>query len=93
MADRTYQHAAGELTGREVLRLRLQDLIVHTWDIGQSVAPPAALADELVQWGLAELADPDSLTVQHFAVMVPGDDAASPVQTRYLAAFGRVAVG
>lgn len=87
----TWHHVAGELTGREVVRLRLHDLIVHTWDIQQTLNPPAALPDALVEWGLSELGEPGSLTAEHFGISPSGrvcDGAADKAMT-YLRSFGR----
>lgn len=35
--DRTWNHVAGQLTGRQILRLRLHDLIVHSWDVEETL--------------------------------------------------------
>lgn len=87
--DRVCHHVAGDLTGREVLRLRTQDLIVHTWDVGQSLGVDSTVPTELIEWGSRELADSGSLTVEHFGMEAtrPGD--ISTAESRYLAAFGR----
>ena len=88
--DRTWHHVAGDLTGRQILRLRLHDLIVHTWDIEQTIGPPASVPAGLVAWGLAELSDQQSLTPVHFDLMTNSRDAAiEDPATTYLAAFGR----
>ncbi len=65
---RTWRHVAGDLKGGEILRLRLHDLIVHAWDINQSLNPPAELPEELALWGLAELRSEQSLTPKHFEI-------------------------
>ncbi len=85
-------HVAGELGGRQILRLRLHDLIVHTWDINQTIEPGASVPAALADWGLAELREPDSLMAKHFAIPAgaaedPAPDA-SP-SASYLHAFGR----
>ncbi len=88
--DRRCQHVNVELSGAEVLRLRLHDIIVHSWDVAQTVRPPASIPDALTSWALAELAMPDSLAARHF-----GLDSAGPhrqpdaPQATLLAAFGR----
>ncbi len=88
--DRRCRHVAGELAGREVLRLRLHDLIIHTWDIAQALNPPATIPDELVAWALAELADPDSMSSQHFSLDTAGlERAGQAPQMALLSAFGR----
>ncbi len=83
---RRCHHIERDLTGQQVLRLRLHDLIIHTWDIEQSVKPPASLPPTLTQWGLDELSDPESLAGDHFSI-----SACHPSATGYLAAFGRSA--
>lgn len=89
--DRTCHHMAGDLTGRQVLRLRVHDLIVHTWDIGQARHPPASVPERLADWGRGELRRGDSLMAKHFDIpetsrpSPPSGDASSA----YLLAFGR----
>jgi uncharacterized protein (TIGR03086 family) len=88
--DRTWHHVAGDLTGRQILRLRLHDLIVHTWDIKQTIDPPASVPADLARWGLAELSDQDSLTPSHFDLMVvPRVAGTEDAATSYLRRFGR----
>jgi uncharacterized protein (TIGR03086 family) len=88
---RTWHHVAGDLTGGEVLRLRLHDLIVHAWDISQSLESAAELPGELVLWGLAEIKSQGSLAIQHFDVdasqLSPTDHSA----ISYLRLFDREA--
>lgn len=87
---RPVDHVAGELSGRQVLRLRLQDLIVHAWDISETIDPPASIPAQLVRWGLDELDDSESLVADHFGLTPSTLDApTSPDQARYLAVFGR----
>lgn len=88
--DRTIDHIAGPLTGRQALRLRLQDLIVHVWDVEQSVSPPTTIQPRFVEWGWAELGDDQSLTAEHFGLTAVGDTSSGePTEARYLAVFGR----
>ncbi len=88
--DRSWHHVAGTLSGRAVLRLRLHDLIVHTWDIEQTIGPPAAIPDELVEWGLGDLADAGSLAAGHLQIAEPSRHRSSAgAAAAYLAAFGR----
>jgi len=86
--DRACHHVAAELTGREVLRIRLHELIIHTWDIGEAVDPPASIRDEHVAWSFAEIANRGSNTAELFAL-----DTAAMEGERFerslLAAFGR----
>jgi uncharacterized protein (TIGR03086 family) len=88
--DRTWNHVAGDLTGRQILRLRLHDLIVHSWDLEQTLRPGADLDGGLVQWGLDDLAREGSLAAEHFGLV----DLASAGLARdgaaaYLRLFGR----
>ena len=89
--DRSWHHVAGSLSGRQILRLRVHDLIVHTWDIDETCRPPASVPTKLAEWGRRELQAADSLTSKHFGIpdgagdQPPVDDAASA----YLRAFGR----
>ncbi len=88
--EQTWSHVAGDLTGRQVLRLRLHDLIVHTWDIEQSLGPPATFSETLAQWGTRELADTDSLTAEHFGLgPVLGPESFESASAAYLSRFGR----
>lgn len=88
--DQSWSHVAGDISGRQILRLRLHDLIVHSWDVEETLSPGANLPDDLVRWGLGELVDDDSLTAQHF-------DLVNALSLRscnnsgfaYLEAFGR----
>jgi len=88
--DRIHHHVAGDLTGREVLRLRLHDLIVHTWDLDQTLAPPASIPPDLVRWGLSELAGDDSLAARHFDLATASTtEVSEPAEAAYLHRFGR----
>lgn len=86
--DRRCNHVAGELTGREVLRIRLHELIIHTWDIGQAVNPPASLRDGYVAWAFAEIAGSTSTTSERFALDTSALEGERS-ETALLAAFGR----
>jgi len=89
--DRWWDHVAGELTGRQILGLRLHDLIVHTWDINQTRWPPALIPKSLADWGLRELERPGSLMSKHFEISPAASDRPAPVDaaSRYLRSFGR----
>jgi uncharacterized protein (TIGR03086 family) len=89
VVHRRCHHVVGDLTGREVLRLRLHDLIVHTWDMSQTLEPPASVPAGLLSWATAELAGGESLTARNFefaglAALDAGDSEAA-----YLSWFGR----
>lgn len=85
---RTWRHVAGNLTGGEILRLRLHDLILHAWDISQSLNPPAELPEELALWGLAELGTEQSLALKHFGIDGGRQSTARPT-VAYLEIFDR----
>lgn len=86
--EKTWHHMAGDLTGRQILHIRLHDLIVHTWDIEQSTDPPATVPDDLVKWGLSELSRNDSKVPQLFGLeaFTPGNGSDGRT---YLNSFGR----
>ncbi|MEX1164942.1 MAG: maleylpyruvate isomerase N-terminal domain-containing protein [Nitriliruptor sp.] len=87
--DQIYHHVDGDLSGHEVLRLRLHDLIIHTWDLAQVLqATPARIRPELVSWALADISA-DELTARHFGLELPTDGDASSDQDTLLSAFGR----
>lgn len=67
--DGTYHHVVGDLRGDQVLRLRLHDVAIHTWDLLQAVHPNA-LDPVYVRWAIEELSQPDSLTAKHIATAV-----------------------
>lgn len=88
--ERRCHHLVGELTGHQVLALRLHDLIIHTWDIAEASAPPATITDPLMAWSWAELARPDSRTARHFALALEAPETARPRDhDALLALFGR----
>jgi len=66
--DGIFHHVAGELTGREVLRIRLHELIIHSWDIAQALDPRAFIRDEFVAWSFGEICKPESNTAELFAL-------------------------
>jgi uncharacterized protein (TIGR03086 family) len=91
--DRTWHHVAADLTGGQILRLRLHDLLVHTWDIEQTLDPPASLSGDLVRWGLAELSDSSSLASELFELTTfPSPEAIEDPAVAYLHRFGRSAI-
>lgn len=84
--DRSCRHLIGELSGAAVLRLRLHDLIIHTWDLHQALGLGGPLAEDHVAWAIAELAGAESLTAAHFASIAAGIPA---TPDELLRAFGR----
>lgn len=91
--DMTHDHVVGELTGRQILRLRLHDLIIHSWDIDATVGAVATVAPELSAWGLAELSDPDSLTAEHFGLTITETHPGVGAEATYLQLMGRSRAG
>lgn len=88
--DRTWNHVAGDLSGRQILRLRLHDLIVHSWDVEETLRPGATLPDGLLAWGLEELFLDDSLTTQHFDLTdIPVLRSSAIGTPAYIRMFGR----
>jgi uncharacterized protein (TIGR03086 family) len=53
--DRTVDHLAGALTGERFLRLRIYDVLVHTWDLAKALGAADRLDDVLVRRVLAEV--------------------------------------
>ena len=91
---RSFPHVVGEISGRQVLRLRLHDVIVHTWDIAQAIELDVALPSELVDWGLGELARADSFLASTPDADPPPSslaDGQSP-EAAYLAGFDRAPI-
>ncbi|MEZ5377530.1 MAG: TIGR03086 family metal-binding protein [Acidimicrobiales bacterium] len=95
--EQTWHHVAGELTGRQIIRLRLHDLIAHTWDLETALGRDAGIPAPLVRWGLDELARPDSLTARFFAppaldsiLRGATNSASSTAAIEYLLLLGRV---
>lgn len=88
--DRSWHHVAGTLSGREILRLRVHDLIVHVWDIGETLAPPGSVPPNLIQWGLEDLLNGQSSTTTHFGIVeLPATPSPADAESAYLRAFGR----
>lgn len=94
--DRTWNHLVGPLNGREILHLRLHDLIVHSWDIAEALDARAALPESLVRWGLQELSSDESTASTHFQLQTVarpdpiGDpETIEDAAATYLSRFGR----
>jgi len=66
--ESSYHHVVGWVSGQMVLRLRLHDLIIHVWDIGETIDPPATIPNDLVTWAVADLVDPASPAARHFEI-------------------------
>lgn len=87
--DATCHHINGDMSGHDVLRLRLHDLIIHTWDAAQALhATPFQIRAELLSWALADLAY-DTFAERHFRLEPPSPATEPKTQETLLAAFGR----
>ena len=53
--ERTVDHPVGELTGEQFLRLRIYDVLLHTWDLAKALSAADRLDDVLVRRVLAEV--------------------------------------
>jgi uncharacterized protein (TIGR03086 family) len=53
--QRTVRHLVGELTGEQFLRLRIYDVLLHTWDLAKALGAADHLDDELVRRVLADV--------------------------------------
>jgi uncharacterized protein (TIGR03086 family) len=75
--DRTFRHAAGERTGRELLLMRIVDVAVHGWDLARALG-----GDERIDAGVVAVA---------LTATAAGDDELddTPAQDRLLCRLGR----
>lgn len=89
--DRTWDHVVGDASGRQILRMRLHDLIVHSWDLEEALRPGAPVPEALVRWGCDELRRGDSLTAQHLGLADKPAARRADDWTSYLHVFGRAA--
>jgi uncharacterized protein (TIGR03086 family) len=55
--QRTVRHLVGELTGEQFLRLRIYDVLLHTWDLAKVLGAADRLDDDLVRRVLADVDD------------------------------------
>ena len=88
--DVACRHLDAVLPGRQILRIRIHELIIHTWDIMETIGPPALIQPESVSWAIGELDRPDSIAVERFGLtplVAPLDRQAG--QEALLTAFGR----
>jgi hypothetical protein len=53
--QRTVSHLDGELSGEQFLRLRIYDLLLHTWDLARVLGAPDDLDEVLVRRVLADI--------------------------------------
>lgn len=82
-------HVTGDMSGHGVPRLRLHDLIIHTWHAAQVLqAAPFQIRPELLSWAFADLAS-DTFAVRHFRLDWPAAGGVPRDQETLLAAFGR----
>ena len=57
--ERITHHVTGELTGRELLSMRILDTAVHGWDLARAIGADDALDDDVVAFLRAYTADHD----------------------------------
>ncbi len=89
--DVACQHLDAMLPGRQILRIRIHELIIHTWDIMETINPPALIHPESVSWAIGELDRPDSMAIKRFGLtplVAPLDRQTG--QEALLTAFGRI---
>jgi hypothetical protein len=48
-----YEHPMGLLSGRQIARLRMSDLVVHAWDLARALGLPEGLDPLLVTESIA----------------------------------------
>ncbi len=51
--ERMYEHPMGLLSGRQIARLRMSDLVVHAWDLARALGLPEGLDPLLVTESIA----------------------------------------
>lgn len=51
--ERMYEHPMGLLSGRQIARLRMSDLVVHAWDLARALNLPERLDPQLVTESIA----------------------------------------
>lgn len=51
--ERMYEHPVGLLSGRQIARLRMSDLVVHAWDLARALGLPEGLDPLLVTESIA----------------------------------------
>jgi uncharacterized protein (TIGR03086 family) len=85
--ERSYAGPLGNATGAERLQIRLYDLLVHGWDLGQAIGIAAQMPDDLAEQALAFARDQLSTQPRtgRFAEPQPIDDTATAIER--LAAF------
>lgn len=76
--DRSFRHAAGERTGRELLVMRILDIGVHTWDLAVAIGADACIDPDVIAVGLSMSSPSDE-----------SEDAEVPAQVRLLLRSGR----
>jgi uncharacterized protein (TIGR03086 family) len=87
-----FQHPAGDMSGAQVIRFRLGDLLVHQWDLARAIGIDDTLDPKLVDevWEGISPMIPMMAASGVFGTGPSGtvaDDA--PMQTRLLDAMGR----
>lgn len=86
--QRECHHAARDMTGTDLLRARVGDVTIHTWDLARAVSADEKLDERLVQaaWDRIGSLDPAYLaSTGWFGTSASGDvDDSYPLQIRLL---------
>lgn len=86
--DRQVDHVVTPMAARDALTMRLHDLIVHTWDVGESQSPGFRLHESLVEWSLGDLQD-NPATLTTFGLNPLDKSVSGRPHERLLSLFGR----
>jgi len=90
--DRVYDHPVGPISGRDIARLRMTDLLVHAWDVARALGLPEGLDRVLVTESIAVVdAAGEMFVAAGFFGSGPSGSLAedSPEQLRLLDMVGR----
>lgn len=92
IGDHIFHHPAGDMPGTQVIKFRLGDLLVHTWDLARAIGASEELDPALVEevWAGIEPMIPMMAASGVFGQGPSGDVADdAPLQLRLLDAMGR----
>ena len=90
--ERMYEHPMGLISGRQIARLRMSDMVVHAWDLARALGLAEGLDQELVTESIAVFEDVgETFTVAGFFGSGPSGMLAedSSDQLRLLDMVGR----
>ena len=88
--DRTVQLSRGMTSAREYCGERMNDLVVHSWDLAAAIDGDRRLDEECMEAGL-EVYRPFEAALRRVGALGPDVEVpeGADLQTRYLAFFGR----